>query len=93
MIKEKICEFLERDENSSVAPGSRDTITKNKITKQKRFLCDTLDNLYKKYLKYEPLTISKSIFYRYKPFWIVKKELTARDTCLCKVHANFNFRV
>ena len=34
-VEEAVCKFLEKDENSSIAPGIRDTITKNGITKEK----------------------------------------------------------
>ena len=86
-----ITAFLERDENSCIAPGVRDVITKNGITKRKRYLTDTVDNIHEKYLQTKNLKISRSTFYRHKPFWILKKKFNARNTCLCKHHANYNF--
>ena len=37
----------------------------------------------------EPIKVSRSLFYQLKPFWIVEKKESQRDTCLCKIHANF----
>ncbi|KAK0156949.1 hypothetical protein PV327_011508, partial [Microctonus hyperodae] len=80
-----------KDEHSANSPRTRDTITKNKVVKRKRFLLDTMDNLYTKYNKDESFKISRSTFMNLKPFWILKKTMTDRDTCLCKVHENYNF--
>ena len=89
-LKATVRTFLEKDENSVIAPGSRDTITRNGVTKRKRFLSDNLQNLFKKYLQEEPFKISRTTFLKYRPFWIVQKTVTGRDTCLCKTHANFS---
>lgn len=35
----------------------------------------------------------KTTFYRFKTFWILLKKVTRRDTCLCKVHVNFNLLI
>lgn len=86
-------EFLERDENSAPGPGIKDCIRKKKIYYRKRYLQDTLDNLYRKYNQQESLKMSKTTSYRLKPFWIVQKKENQRDTCLCKVHANFDLIV
>lgn len=90
-IKMKIVEFLEDDENSFFAPGKRDTITKNKIKKQKRYLRDSLLNLHKKYIHLTQRKISYALFCRCRPFWIMQQKLSNRDTCMCKKHANFKF--
>lgn len=87
-ITEKVEKFLEKNENTSIAPGVNDTITKNGITKRKRYLCDSIDNLYLKFTEEEKLKISRALFYRVKPFWILHRKVTGRDTCLCKPHAN-----
>lgn len=92
-ILKRVKEFLEKVENSIMAPGVKDTITKNKVAKRKRFLLDTMDNLYKKFKKQESIKISRGSFYNSKPFWIVNHEVTDRDTCLCKDHSNMNFMI
>lgn len=84
-----IQEFLERDENSVMAPGIKDCITRKGVCYRKRYLIDSMGNLYKKFSAEEPVKISRSLFYKLKPFWITEKKESERDTCLCKVHSNF----
>lgn len=91
--RECVRKFLEKDEHSAISPRSKDTVTKNKIIKRKRFLLDSMDNLYKKFMKEETFNMSRSTFMKLRPFWIVRKKMTNRDTCLCKVHANYNFLI
>lgn len=83
--------FLENEENSMISPGVKDTITRHKIKKQKRFITDTMENLHKKYnaASDASLRVSYASFCRLRPFWIVKAKLTNRDTCLCVLHENF----
>lgn len=90
-VKTKIREFLEKDENSTIAPGARDSITIKKETFQKRYLTDTLDNLYKQFSAVSDLKVSRATFFRFKPGWIMAHEASARDTCLCKEHTNCKF--
>ena len=87
--RKSIQSFFEQDENSVFAPGSRDFIKKNKLRKRKRYLTDTVENLYKKYCTLSDSKISRTNFFRLKPFWIVPRKISSRDTCLCKHHANF----
>lgn len=47
--KRHIIEFLEKDENSRLCPGKKDTITRNKDKRQKRYLNDSLLNLHKEF--------------------------------------------
>jgi len=42
-------EFFERDDVSRILPGKQQTVTRQKLKKQKRFLNDTLANLYEKF--------------------------------------------
>lgn len=60
---------------------------------RKRYLNDSLPNLFKKYRRESEIKVSCATFYRLKPFWIENKRLSSRDTCLCKTHANFDFVV
>lgn len=75
LVRNILREFLERDENSIVAPGKNDVISKNGVIKTKRFLTDTLDNLHRKLLREERLKISRSVFFQCKSFWVVKKKI------------------
>ena len=43
-VKDRIKAFLERDDNSCITTGKKDTITRNGIKQQRRVLCDTMLN-------------------------------------------------
>lgn len=47
--KQDIRRFYEKDDNSMPAPGAREFMTRNKNRMRKRYLADTIVNLYKKY--------------------------------------------
>jgi len=92
-MRRNVKHFLEEDLHSSQAPGKKDTITRNKRKMQKRYLNDTLLNLYKLFVETNPgLKISYVSFCRFRPFWIVHKKIDARETCLCKLHENVKLR-
>ncbi len=81
--------FLSRDDNSRISAGKKETITRFKTKKQKRFLSDTMLNLYQKLMMEMPhLKLSYSLLCRIKPFWIVAPNISNRETCVCKVHDN-----
>lgn len=88
-LAKQIKEFYLNDSNSIPAPGLKDYITRQNIKKRKRFLCDTVFNLFKKFRSEINVKVKKTFFYRLKPFWVVKRKVTQRDTCLCKQHVNF----
>lgn len=93
--KELVTLFLEQDRCSRMCPGKKDTKTKNKEKKQKRFLNDTMKNLLTQFKKQHPQynSMSLSTFCRYRPFWIMATNAANRETCLCKIHENFSFMV
>jgi hypothetical protein len=92
--KPLIRRFLEQNVNSTMTPGKKDTITRGGVKKQKRFLNNTLKNLYNKFLEENPNDfISYCSFCRYRPFWIVEMKISDRDTCLCKLHENVKFMI
>lgn len=91
LLTKSVQVFFENDDNSVIAPGIRDTITKFGVKKRKRFILDTTANLYLKYISEGNLKMSRALFYKLKPYWVVSKKLTGRDTCLCKKHSNFQF--
>lgn len=93
-LRKKIQEFYEEDINSRICPGKKDFVKKNKIRRQKRFLLDTIKNLYLKYLKINPHPkISYRLFCRYRPFWVKAMNVADRDTCKCVTHANMELMV
>lgn len=81
--------FLENDENSTMSPGKKDTITRNKVKMQKRYLNNSLLNLHKSFLEANKTKMSYALFCKFKPFWIIAPNVNKRDTCLCIKHSNF----
>jgi hypothetical protein len=58
---EKVREFLEREDNSTLLPGKRDVTVTNKTPTQKHILNDYLHNLYQKFcLEYPSIKLSRS---------------------------------
>lgn len=88
MVVKDVQTFFEDEESSKLCPGKKDCLTKNKVKKQKRILCDTMKNLQKKFLDQVDYKISYVSFCKLKPFWVVSQKASERDTCLCKQHAN-----
>lgn len=91
---QKVIEFFSRDDNSRMTAGKKETKTFSKIKKQKRLLTDSVRNLHQKYLFEHPDSrISYTLFTRLRPYWVVAPTERDRQTCLCKVHENFEFLV
>ena len=87
-------QFFERDDNSRVTTGKKETVTKNKVRKQKRLLSDTLMNLHDKYCAENiKNAVSYSTFSKLRPFWICTPTAKDRQTCLCKKHENVTLKV
>jgi hypothetical protein len=95
-LRNIICSFLERDDNSRITTSKSDTITRHENKKQRRLLTDrpTMTRLYAKYKNENPTsTVSHSTFCSLRPFWIVQPSARDRETCLCKLHENGNLVV
>ena len=90
LLKHVAEKFYEDDEVSRCLPGKRDTITRQKVKKQKRILNDTLKNLYDKFCTAHP-QVSYPVFCRLRPFWVVQQSVEERDTCACTKHANMQY--
>nr|CAI5826521.1 unnamed protein product [Callosobruchus analis] len=70
--------------HSKMCPGKGDYCMKNKIIKQKRYLCNIVRNLHKEFCVLHPdIPVSYSFWCRNLPFWIVRRKVTPRDTCGC----------
>lgn len=94
MIRKKIQAFLELEVNSRVCPGKKEFVTKNKRTEQKRFLTNTLKNLYQEYLRmYPQLKVSYKFFCLARPFYIQPMKVADRETCKCVTHSNIELIV
>lgn len=93
-IKEALVirQFYEDDTVSKMMPGKKDYVQKGKVKMQKRVLLDSLYNLYNKFLQETKLSnISRSVFYRCRPWWVYRPQLKDRETCACVKHENVNF--
>ncbi|CAG5058805.1 unnamed protein product [Parnassius apollo] len=88
-LKKEIEDFYNRDDISRPTAGRKETVTKNKTKVQKRFLLDTMKNLYHTFKQGNPETkFSYYYFTRNKPFYVVKPSIDGREMCLCKTHTN-----
>lgn len=90
-LDQDILRFLERDENSRITTGIKQTITVRKVRKQKRLLNASLQDLHQRYVLETKAQISYSSFCRRRPFWIIAPKESDRETCVCKIHANTQF--
>lgn len=80
--------FFESDLISYIVPGKNQYIKKSGVRKAKRYLTDSLVNLFKKFKNdYPGVFLSYSSFCRLRPFWVCFPQRN-RDTCLCKTHTN-----
>ena len=90
--KRKIVAFFERDDNSWMLPGEKDTITLNKVKKQKHLLNDSMKALHAKFLYEHPnVSLHYTTFTKLRPFWIVKPSLSDLNTCTCKKCTNMAY--
>lgn len=83
-VAQKVKKFYEQDDVSTQSPGKKEYITRNKIQKQKRYLCHSLQYLHKKFCEDNEFVISYSSFCRLRPFWVISRHISGRDTCLCR---------
>ncbi|KAL4005767.1 hypothetical protein ACER0C_005480 [Sarotherodon galilaeus] len=91
-FKKRIKAFYLRDDVSRMTTGTKQTLTKDKLKMQKRFLMDTIENIHRRFLAENPdQMISYSLFCHLRPFWVVNPTLSERDTCMCKLHENLSF--
>lgn len=84
--------FYENDDNSRLGAGKRECLTRKGVKKQKRYLSDSILNLYKKF-QAEHFKISYTTFCRLRPFWVITPNVNERDTCLCIKHANIDLKL
>ena len=86
---ETVRNFFEQDTASRMTGGKKDTITRKKQKRQKRFLLEPVSKLHKVFQKeYQHMKISRAAFARFKPFWVQRPSIRDRDTCLCTPHEN-----
>ena len=94
MTREAVKNFLEREDNSSILTGKKDTKTENTDKKQKHVLSDYMKNLFQKFRFENPETkMSKSLFYSMRPPHTVLANFASRRTCLCSRHQNLALKL
>lgn len=89
MLHEKIIKFYLSDLVSSPDPSKRGFKTrKGRKMRKRNLIISNLHALHQKF-KTETNTIcAYSTFVKWKPFYVVKKGMNARETCLCITHLN-----
>lgn len=90
-VRDGVRRFFERDDVSRITTGVKQTLTLNKVKKQKRLLTDSLQNLHYKYNAELQGHVSYSLFCRLRPFYVVPASEVDRSTCLCRTHENIQF--
>lgn len=86
-LKKDIVNFFERDDISRITAGRKECVSRDKIRKQRRYLLDSMKNLHKIF-QAENTKVSYSYFCKQRPFWVLIPDVSDRETCLCKLHAN-----
>jgi len=89
-----VMSFFEQDDVSRPTAGKKETVTRCKMKKQKRFLLEPVSKLYVKFRKRNShVSMSRSTFAKMKPFWVKSQRIDDRETCLCKLHENSRFQL
>jgi len=92
--RELVAAICEREDNSRLATGRKDTRTKNKIKQQKRFLNDTMINLNEKYCtENNSNAVSYTTFTQLRLFWVCVPLTKDRETCRCVKGENILLKV
>lgn len=92
-IKQDVIDFFEDDNNSRLSADKKEYIKRGGMTKQKRYLSDTLINLHRKLLNTHNRALGYSTFCKNRPFWVVYPKESNRNTCSCIVHINMDLLV
>lgn len=93
-LQQAVKDFFLLDENSRSTAGKKETITRRGLKTQKRFMNESMKGLYAKFVERFPgLKISYSMFCLYRPFWVLRASEKDRNTCLCKMHENFEILI
>ena len=92
-LEKRITDFFNRDDVSQITSGKKETVTRKKEKKQKRFLLDSMRNLHDKFVsENQDFKIGYDAFRRRRPFWVVVPSINQRDTCLCKLCDNLELK-
>jgi hypothetical protein len=86
--KDKVIEFLQRDDNSRMMPGKNDKVKENKGHLQKRVLNDSMGFLHLKYISETGDKLSFATFCRMRPKSICLTRYITKNRCLFQKHQN-----
>ena len=91
-LLELVKSFYLREDVSRATAGKKETVTRMKVKKQKRFLLEPLCRTFKAFrLEHPKAVISLAAFRRLRPFWVVRPRIQDRDTCRCQTCDNISF--
>lgn len=94
LLNKEIFEFFQRDDITTQSPNKNDFVSLYKKEKTlKRFLNDSLLNLYKVFLKGRDKKISFTTFKKHKPYFVTYLKCNARNTCACIKHLNMQLKI
>jgi hypothetical protein len=79
-----IQDYYLRDTCSRLTTGKKQTKTNNGIKEQIRFLTDSIHNLWLMFdSEYPELAVSRTVFYNFRPFYVLQPRLSDREQCGC----------
>ena len=85
--RQAVLDFYLQDISSDISAGKNDTITRNGVKMQKRYLCETMFNLHERFRYENPsLKVPYNSFARIRPFYVVEPSVSGRNTVLCHLH-------
>lgn len=88
-LHDKIKKFYTSDHVSSPDPSKRGfKKRRGKIMRKRILIVSNLRALHQQFMTETHTKCAYSTFIAWKPFWVVKKGMNARETCLCITHLN-----
>lgn len=85
-LAKTITEFYLQDDVSRASAGKKRLNSKNRKSPEE-IPTANLTDIYKKFKQETGINVSYTTFVRYKPFYIVRPNISDRDTCNCKIHS------
>ena len=93
-LRDKILEFMERDDVSRCMPGKQDSVKSGGEKKQIRILNDYLSSQHAKFIAENPnIKCCLALFCKLRPKHIKLTALISRNTCMCTSHMNMAMKL
>lgn len=93
ILIEKIKNFFVCNDVSGATAGKQETVTHRKTKMQKRYLLDTMKNLYRLFKKEIPDERCSYSYFIEQSFYVKPPILGGRVTCVCKTHTNVQYLI